>query len=131
MIRKTVKKDLPQCVDFLHRDEFEFTEGGYPDINFLEAYLDDIFYVYEYEENNIIGLIFGERLKNEGILLHCIVVKDRGQGIGSAFLKNFEEEMKRIGIKWIILSSNVGALKFYEKNGYFLGKMLFECFKEL
>lgn len=129
-LRKAVKEDLPKCVEFLNCKEFEFTEGGYPNEEFIKEYLNEGLYIYT-DCNVIIGLILGEKLKNNGFLLHCISIKNKNQGIGSIFLRDFEIEIKKFGIEWIILTANMTALSFYRKNNYILGKSLVECFKEL
>lgn len=129
-LRKAIIADLEECVKLLHTEEFQFTEGGYPDEYFISAYLGEGLYVYINERGYVDGVVLGENLKNGGFLLHCIVVKDKNKGIGFAFLKKLERELK-INLEWIILMANPKALTFYKKNNYIIGKNLIECFKEL
>ena len=47
-----------------------------------------------------------------------IKTKDTGEGYGTILLKYMEKELKKIGIKQVVVNSRKSATKFYIKNKY-------------
>lgn len=135
-IREVELKDLDKCVELLHLPEFIFPEGEYPDLEYLKIYFDSgLFFVVE-ENSEIIGCIFGEKIRGKIAILWYFVVDSnfRGQGIGQKMMSHFENECKKQNVEWILLYSpatNPKSLNFYEKMGYNKGKSYFEFNKQL
>lgn len=50
----------------------------------------------------------------------CIAPEKQGKGIGTAFLKQIEDDIRRMGLKQIFLQTerDVPAYHFYLKNGF-------------
>lgn len=136
IIRDVERKDLPFCVELLNIPEFVFPDGSYPDLQYLEVYLDSgLFFVAE-DNSKIIGCMFGEKLRGKIAMLWYFVVDPlhRGKGIGQRMIKYFENACKEKQVKWIVLyspTSNPKSLRFYEKMGYDKGQSYVEYSKEL
>lgn len=88
------------------------------------------------ENDKIIGAIYGELLKAGGAIVWAFAVLPdwRGQGIGSALLKAFEDNARSDGKKWTVLyaaAKSDSTVKFYKKHGYYIGQGYHECAKDL
>ena len=135
-IRNAKRRDLESCARLLDIPEFEFPEGGRPDVDFLQQYLGKDFFLVAEKEDTIIGCIFGEKLRGYIALIWFIVVDEtmRGEGVGTQLLSEFEERCKRRGIGWTILYASTTdriPLSFYEMSGYNRGSTLIEMNKNL
>jgi ribosomal protein S18 acetylase RimI-like enzyme len=135
LVRKVEEQDLNTCEMLLKNDQLMTADNAFFKKEWLYEYLDDnLFFVAE-KEDQVVGLVFGEKLKLRGAMLWYIVVKQefRNTGIGSMLITKFEESCKNQKIEWIILYSNNNkqTLEFYEKHGYSFGSNTIECKKEL
>lgn len=72
------------------------------------------------DKEKIAGALFGSFQGKDGALIgELFVAKQyRKKGVGSSLLKKFEENVKNIGKKSILLGALEYAEKFYLKNGY-------------
>lgn len=135
VIRPSEKKDLLVCEKLLHLPDFRFADGKYPDVEFLEKYLDDDYFLVVEIDEKIIGCIFGEPIKANGVFIWYFVVeeKHRNKGIGTKLFSEFEKRSRKNGIKWFNLyaNSNKKTINFYSKNGLYIGKPYIECKKIL
>ena len=136
IIRDATKKDLPQCEKLIKIPEFEFCEGGFPDIPFLSNYLEKDFFLIAEEDNKILGCVIGEKLKSKVIMIWYLVVDSsiRGKGIGNQLMNEFEKRAKQNGFEWSLLQAPLESsktLEFYQKNGYNKGKSFIEYNKAL
>lgn len=135
-IRNAELKDLSKCVELLHLPEFVFSDGDYPDLEYLKIYFGaGLFFVAE-ENSEIIGCIFGEKMRGKiAMLWYFVVDKDqRSKGVGQKMISHFENECKKQNVEWITLYSpatSLKSLKFYEKMGYNKGKAHVEFDKQL
>lgn len=79
-----------------------------------------------YDGNEMIGLAMGHiRHWYEGteymIDELCVRTDRQGQGVGTAFLRDMEDYLRRLGIRHIFLLTErtVPAYHFYQKNGFY------------
>lgn len=105
--------------------------GKYLSAEILSEYIDERYFLVAEENNEVIGAMFGEPLKSEGLMFWEFAVKesDRGRGIGSALLDMFEKNMISEGRTWMILyapEKSPKTIQFYEKRGYSKGKVHIE-----
>ena len=135
LVRRVEEQDLNTCEMLLRNDQLMTADNIFFKKEWIYEYLDDnLFFVAE-KEGQVVGLVFGEKLRLKGAMLWYIVVKQefRNTGIGSMLITKFEESCKYQKIEWIILYSNntTQTLEFYEKHGYNFGSNTIECKKEL
>ncbi len=99
------EKDLEECAELGRIPEFELPSGGFLEAEYLKIYLDPDFFIVAEEGNKIIGYALGEKLKGPLGLLSFLMVskKQRGKGVGTKLLKDFEKRVKKRGVKWILL----------------------------
>lgn len=139
-IRKAKKEDLQEIKNLRYalakfekklghnivEPEWPYTEVGEKDLNYFlnEQYI----YVAE-EDGKIVGFITGEIFKKKvwytvqlgSINNLYIIEKYRNNGIGKKLMQTMINALKEKGITNIELntfSSNVDAIKFYEKLGF-------------
>jgi ribosomal protein S18 acetylase RimI-like enzyme len=130
------RTDFKRCVELLDSPEFYAANGDKWKESWLEEYLDKNYFLVAKENNKVIGLVLGEKIKQKGSVLWLLVVDPvyRGKGIGSKLLTEYERSVKEEGVEWIILYSvleNNETLEFYKKNNYSAGKGHIECLKVL
>lgn len=141
IIRKAEEKDFEQVLDLqleLERTECRFdsnliegcynTKEGNKQLKERIKNKNQIFLLAE-NDNRIIGFIDG-RIMDEaiwykemvGILEHVCVGKEyRNKGVATLLIKKFEEEIRKIGAKYIQILAfldNEPARNLYKKQGY-------------
>lgn len=141
IIRKVEGKDFNQVLNLqleLEKTECKFdpnliegcygTDEGCERLKTRIISKSQVFLVAE-SNNQIIGFIDG-RIMDEaiwykqkvGILEHiCVGKEHRKNGVATLLLKKFEEEIKKIGAKYIQILAfpeNEPAIKFYNKHDY-------------
>lgn len=134
-IRPATKNDLNQCEKLVRTPILSYKKGHYIDKNFMTNYLDPNLFLVAEEKNQIIGLIIGERLKGNGVMILYLVVSKMFQlkGYGTKILEEFEKRCKKTGINWAVLygpAEKTEVLNFYKKRKYIKGHKLFEFVKE-
>lgn len=133
-IRPAKKTDMKSVEQLLSLPELSTATGEYLSADILSGYVDDLYFLIAEKNSEIVGAIFGERLKNNGFMLWEFAVKKefRGQGIGSALLKKFETNLASENRKWMILyapAKSPQTINFYQKHGYNKGKSHIEFIK--
>lgn len=128
--------DLPQVESLMSIPEFKDSDGWSPDVEYLKNYLEDNLFLVTSDNDKIIGAIYGEKLKGNGVLLWYIVVdsKNQGEGIGKKLMGTFENLCKDRGFEWINLNSpieNANNIKFYKKCGFNQEKSYIEFYKDI
>ena len=134
-IRPCKKNDLKQCEDIFNLPELSDTTGDKLSAKYLENFLDEKYFLVA-EEGQILGAIYGEPIKTEGIILWSVAVLDsyRGKGIGHGLLEAFEKNAVADNKKWIILHAPAEkevTINFYKKHNYVMGKNFTEFAKDL
>ena len=134
-IRAAQKSDLKQCEKIFHIPELRESNGEYLNAKFFSYYLDKKYFLVAEKNKTIIGAIFGEPLKGNGVILWSFAVKEkyRGKGIGKALLAKFEHNAKQDGRRWISIYSanNEKTLKFYTNSHYYKGNVNVQLLKIL
>jgi len=120
LVRSATKNDLELCEKLIHIREMKLATGEYMNKYSLVTYLHKDFFLVAEENNHIVGMIFGEKLKGKGSIVWMLTVDSRirGKGIGTSLLQYFEQKMKKIGREWIMLygyAKNKKVLDFYRK----------------
>ena len=102
------------------RQEVFIREQGVPEDMELDKYDSEATHVLAYQNARCIGTARMVRLdaKNAQIGRMAVLVTLRGQGIGTAMLKQLLELAISEGITSLILHSQVSAMSFYEKLGF-------------
>jgi N-acetylglutamate synthase-like GNAT family acetyltransferase len=106
MIRKATIEDIPYIQDVCNIEGLYSPTGNVLEDYWLEELIKNDIFFYVYEKNNkIIGVIFGEKLISDGILLWvCGVLEEyNNKGYGARLLKFFEQKCKEQNIKWILV----------------------------
>lgn len=133
-IRPATKEDLPVCEHLFRVQELQFIGGDYANESFLEQFLDDNYFLVAEEERTIIGCVYGEPLKAEGVVLWMVAVSEeqRGKGIGKRLVKAFEHNCYEQGKEWMYLLGldTEQHEKLYTSLGFTGGKKLVEYLKE-
>jgi len=134
-IRSCKTSDLKKCEDLCNSPELFYPNGGHFTAGHLKNFLSKKYFLVAEEDNKVIGLIFGEKLKAGGSIVWIVVVdkKYRGKKIGSKLLKEFEKNAKQDGCTWIVLyaaTKNKNTVEFYKKHKYDIGKKYIECAKD-
>lgn len=135
-VRKAENKDLSQCEKLVHVPEMRLATGGYFKKFFLKKYLDENYFLVAEDKKTIAGLILGEPTKAHGAIIWMLVVskKNRGKGIGSLLLKEFEKRLKKLEVQWIVLygyRKNPKVLNFYRKHKFSEGVGSIEFVKNI
>ncbi|MFC1720942.1 GNAT family N-acetyltransferase [Patescibacteria group bacterium] len=135
-IRSATKSDMKDVEKIFKLPELSTATGEYLSAETLSKYMDEKYFLVAEDEGNIIGAMFGERLKNDGAMLWEFAVEEsaRGKGIGSALLDVFEKNMISESRRWVILYApvkNPKTINFYEKHKYSKGKLHVEFLKYL
>jgi len=135
-IRGANKEDLQQCEEILKIDKFKFSDGSYPNTEFLINYINENYFLVIEDKGEIQGCLVAEPLKTYNIMLWFIAIKKefRGKGLGKKLISEFEKRCKKRGIGYIVLYCpilNKSSIDFYNKNGYSQDKCFFEFNKEL
>ena len=135
VIRNVQEKDFNQCLELLKEEELKDANGDYFKKEWLYDYLSDGLFLVAETENDIVGLIFGETLKPDGVMLWMFAVDKnfRRLGIGKKLLAEFENKCRKMNKNWIILYSTTteSTLTFYKRNSYNEGKKCIEFKKDL
>ncbi len=134
-IRPCKTSDLKQCEDLCNSPELFYPNGGHFTVGHLKHLLSDNYFLVAEEDDKILGLIFGEKLKAGGSIVWVIVVSKelRGTKIGSKLLKQFEKNAKSDGCHWSVLYAGTNSKKvveFYKQNKYDIGQKYIECAKD-
>lgn len=136
-IRPAKIADCKECLEISKTLELSLPNGEPQHIEWLEAFVKEnqIFLVAE-EDKKIVGFAMGERVTGDLGLLHLIAVKKDSQdkGIGSKLLIEFENECKKRKLIVSFLygyANNTKTIKFFEKNKYYKGSLMFEMGKYL
>lgn len=107
--------ELPKDAKYI-REEVFMKEQGFQD-EFDE--IDDHCLHLVIEDDKAIGCARMYEKNNEMVLGRIAVLKEyRHLHIGSYILKTLEEKAKELGYSKVVLSAQVRAQLFYEKNGY-------------
>lgn len=120
MIRKVQFKDLVQ-IYFLEQRYFPDNLKLYHSIiNFM--FDSSHSYVYELN-NNIIGFITAENIKNNELIIHtlCVDLEHSNKGIGKQLLEKCIKE-SNCDISLMVNENNKIAIKMYEKVGFTVEK---------
>ncbi len=94
------------------------------------------FGLLSYDEPGITGMVLGEEEQYfDGVIFNlkefCIKNELRGKGIGSALLMEFERNLKSMGIREIVLMTNLEDEEFYKKRGFKRSRGIIYMGKEL
>lgn len=135
-IRPCQKRDLAQCEEIFNLPELYTASGKNLSAEFIVNYLNDKYSLVAEENDQIIGAIYGEPLRAGGLAIWVLAVADnqRGQGVGSALLKKFEDNARADGKKWTVLyapAKSDKTVKFYKQHSYYIGQGYLECAKDL
>lgn len=135
-IRPAVEADIDDIEKILNLPELAMPNGGCFSAEMLRDRLDERYFLVAEENDGIIGAIFGEPLKSNGMLIWEFAVKEnsRGKGVGSELLAALEKNMGSGGITWAVLYAPKKSLKvmdFYDKRGYKKGNTYVEFLKFL
>lgn len=126
-IRPATTKDLGQLETLFSLPELALPTKKYMSAELLSHYLDNNFFLVAEESDTIIGAIFGEKLKYDGMMLWDFAVSNDYQrkGVGKALLVQFEENTRNAGITWIIgyvPKNNPESIRFYQNKKYNIGE---------
>lgn len=138
-IRPANKKDLPMCEKLYALPELACAacaDGHNFSAKEMEDYIDDDFFLVAEDNNQVIGSIFGEKLKANGVMLWLFAVdkKYKGTGVGTNLLSAFEDSCKKHNVTWIILhtlAKNKETKLFYKNRGFNLGETYIEGVKKI
>lgn len=135
IVRPAFPSDLDACVSLVSVPELVLTTGDYMTSDYMCKYLNENFFLVAEEDEEIIGMLFSEPIKDSGCLVWAIAVAKnrRGQGIGSMLLIELQKRIVRLGLNWIILygfADSEAALAFYQSNGFRKGIRCVEFVKE-
>lgn len=135
-IRSAKESDFAKCVKLFDKPELKNARGTMLEAEDLIAYLEDNLFVVAEIDGEVVAAMFGELLKNKGVILWEFSVDEnfQGQGIGSELLKEFEKRVEGAGREWIFLTSpstNEKTVNFYLKNGFEKGISSFEFWRFL
>jgi ribosomal protein S18 acetylase RimI-like enzyme len=135
-IRPCIKDDLKQCEAIFNLPELSDTTGDNLSAKYLENFLDEKYFLVAEEENKVLGAIYGEPLKTDGVMLWSIAVLSscRGKGTGHSLLEAFEKNAIADKKKWIILhapAEKEATIDFYKKHNYTMGNNFTEFAKDL
>ena len=128
--------DLAKIEMLFHLPELSSVKGEYLSVDELSNYLDEKYFLVAEDKGKIIGAIFGESLRGDGVILWMFAVSklERGQGTGKNMMKQFEKNAMKDKKSWIILYAPADkdkTLNFYEARSFSKGKPHFEFLKEL
>ena len=130
MIRPVKQEDLDSCEKLVSQPETIAFNGEFVTKDWLSVLSDDklSFVLIDeeqiYDEDKIIGCIFGEKLKMNGCLLWLIAIvpEYKNRGYGSMLLKHLERVcIEEHSIEWMILYSTTNSEMnhhFYTKHGF-------------
>lgn len=135
-IRPAEKKDLLNCKKLYSIPELACANGHYLSVEEMEDYIDDDFFLVAEDNGQIIGSIFGEKIKAGGAMLWMFAVDKnyRNAGIGTKLFSAFEKNCHRYNVTWIILYApveNEDTKRFYKNKGFDLGRTYVENVKNL
>lgn len=135
-IRPCQKEDLAQCEEIFNLPELYTASGKNLSAEFIVNYLNDKYFLVAQEAGKIVGAIYGEPLKAGGAVVWAFGVLSnwRGQGIGSALLKAFEDNARADDRHWTVLyapAKSDKTVKFYKQHSYYIGQGYLECAKDL
>lgn len=135
MIYKKIDiKDLDNTIEIFKHEQLKYADGTYPEKEWITSFINNGLAYGVYENNQIKAALVAETLLMDGVSLWLIATRkeDIGKGYGQFLYEEFEKEMKKLGKKWIFLTSPNASEKFYFKNGFETnGKILKEFVKEL
>ncbi len=136
LIRKGKKEDILACAKLSALKELTGPSGWHPNKNYFEMVLKSDFIFLVAEEKKVVGYVVGEPLAGKGIMLWFVSVDpaQRGKGVGSLLVKEFEKAAKRNGRRWVLLYApqfNKETVRFYEKLKYGKGSLVYEFSKDL
>ncbi|MBI4129752.1 GNAT family N-acetyltransferase [Candidatus Roizmanbacteria bacterium] len=135
-IRPATEQDLAQCEKLAKHPYLEFPGGGFPDKEYMKAFISEYYFLVADREGKIVGWILGESLKTSGVGLWFFVVDEhfRGKGIGKMLFQEFEKRLRSAKRKWIFLTAHINndiGINFYKEMGFVKGKPHFEMVKIL
>jgi GNAT superfamily N-acetyltransferase len=84
----------------------------------------------------VVGFALGECTTGRLAICHILVVEERyrGRGIGSALLRQFEEQVVGWGASHVLLygdARSTHTIRFFRRSGYRLGNLVREMSKRL
>lgn len=127
-IRLARIEDCKACCRLSEIEELQTPDGGSISENYFKKNIDDdeMFFVAE-ENDEIVGYILGEPMKDNLAFLSLLTVDEshRGKGLGKQLLAKFEEQCKKKRLNPIIFYApkfNENTTAFYNKQGYMQGK---------
>lgn len=132
-IRKFKKSDAQQVCEIIKRNDLEITSKDYPSkiIKFwfkettseyvLKKSKDRICFVF-LDKKNVVGYI---SFKDNEIMKLFVNPDYHGRGIGKRLEEKIEGYARKNKIKNLIVRSNIGSQKFYEKCGFRKTKIIY------
>jgi len=114
-----LKSALELCYDILGQHYREDEIYGYESWQKrLEKYNSVL--LYAHIDGNAVAAVLGRPENDDSIIIGFTAcgMEYRKQGITGALLKQFEENAKTLGFKYVTLGSDPDAEEFYKKNGY-------------
>lgn len=132
IIREIEKDMIDKCVDLFIET---FTKEPWNDVyeskeqvvNFFNNHFNNNYFIgyVAMLDDKVVALSMGMKKPwIKGIEYYidqfCVSYEMQGKGIGSFFIKEIEEDIKKQGMNGIILNTEKGypSQKFYEKNGF-------------
>lgn len=85
----------------------------------------------DFSDENIVPNLYTSDLKGD-LLSICVEKSLRGTGVAAGMLLEYENRLKELDKKLCVLSvenTNLGAIRFYEKNGYRVYKKYGESYQ--
>ncbi|MFP4424278.1 MAG: GNAT family N-acetyltransferase [Candidatus Woesearchaeota archaeon] len=120
--------DCKPCCKLSEIKELETPGGGFISENYFKKNIDDdeMFFVAE-DNDEIVGYILGEPMKDNMAFLSLLTIdkSQRGKGLGKKLLAKFEEQCHSKKLNPILFYAprfNENTIAFYNKQGYIQGK---------
>lgn len=127
-IRLAKIEDCNACSKLSEIKELAAADGSFISENYFKKNVDDdeMFFVAE-DNNQIVGYILGEPLKDNLAFLSLLTIdkSQRGKGLGKQLIVKFEEQCRNKKLNPIIFYApkfNENTIAFYKKQGYMQGK---------
>lgn len=129
-IKKLKLKNLNDVLDIFKHENLRYTNGDYPEKNWISCLIKKGYAYGIFENGNLKGALVAEKLIMGGIYLWLISVRkeDIGKGYGQLLLDGFQKKMIKKNKNWIFLTSFNKSESFYIRNGFISNNLLVKEF---